>query len=155
MLITRGESIKEITTIVNEWYRLWPESFHNMTIQDTIRMLRTLIVSKQLILLVLFEGSIIVSSCCVCTNTCEILNLFTIPDFRNQGYATRLLREAIQIASDINLPRLHIQMPKKYQDWILREFDSHIEQNLPENQILICIENNPMSPIFRTLQENA
>lgn len=155
MLITRGESLKEITATVTQWYTIWPETFGNKTVDDIIIELQYLIKSGNIILVQIFEGSSIVSACCLDTNTCEIFNMYTIPDYRGLGYARRLLAETNCIALTMNLEHTFIRSPKKYVPYILSEFDCVKDGIDDEGEVIIKFYNKPLSPILKTLQGNA
>jgi len=155
MLITRGESLKEITVTVNHWHTIWPETFGNKTVDDIILELQHLIKSGNIVLLQIFEGSSIVSACCLDTNTCEIFNMYTIPEYRGLGYATRLLAEINCIALTMNINDTFIRSPKKYVRYILSEFDCIEDGTDDEGEVIIKFYNKPLSPIFKTLQGNA
>ena len=154
MLITRCESLKEISTIVNYWYDHWPETFYNTDVPKIIEKLQALIKERQFILIAAFEGPQIVSSCGLCLQKYEILNLYTIPDYRKQGYATRVLHECIRVANDNRIHILYIRIPSKYVHFILREFESYEDEIDDNGEVIMRIENNPGSPLLRTLRVN-
>lgn len=155
MLITRGKSLEEIATIVYHWYKIWPETFKDKSFQSVIKELEVLISKDIVVLVQLFEGSSVISSCCINMNTNEIFNLYTLSEYRELGYATILLRETLCIALTMNVDYIYIRVPEEYVPKISSHFDCEDCGRDIDNEIILSFDTRPMSPILKTLQENA
>jgi GNAT superfamily N-acetyltransferase len=152
MFITRTNSIDDFRILSNMWYKEWPDTFKDTTIQETVHRLQTLVNANAMFVLIIREGSIIVCSCCVCCQSCEILNLVTHSHYRKKGYATKILRYVIQEAPSVGIEVLRIGCSRKYIPWLERtgfQYNGLVNDHSGEH----CMEVNckPLSPIFKNL----
>jgi GNAT superfamily N-acetyltransferase len=155
MLITRGISRQECKNIICYWYDEWPETFRQYSVDQIIDQLFKGIYDGIIVLYLVYEGSTIVSSACVCLQTQTIINILTCREHRYMGYGTTLIRHIIHNVQSYNIERLKIQCNDTHLSW-LRDILGFDEDGKTEDNLVyeMSIDCKPMSPILKNLHEN-
>jgi len=155
MLITRGISRKECENVIFYWYDEWPETFSQYSVDQIIDQLFKGVYDGIVSLYLVYEGSDIVSSACICLQTHTIINILTRREHRCMGYGTALIRHIIHDVQSYNIDRLKIQCDDIHLSW-LRDILGFDEDGKTEDNLLyeMSIDCKPMSPIFKNLHEN-
>lgn len=156
MLITRGRSRKEAEYIVLMWYQEWPETFKIITVEESVNTLLDLIYKDVMLLFIAYEGSNIISSCCVCLQTNEILNLITDHRYRHRGYGTHLLKQVIRESPNYDIDELSIKCSYSVSEWLEKHLGFKYDDSTREcYEFTMTVECQPLSPIIKKLKENA
>lgn len=163
MLITCAYSIKECEFVVSTWFDEWPSTFRNIKYTETVDILYKAVRENVFKLFIVYDGPVIVSSGCICLNTHMILNIITIPEFRNMGYATSLLKQMIIECINLSIDTIYISCEYKHVLWLKDVIgfkdkgvcrDELIIEHLLEYKCGPMSPMSPMSPILKSVLEN-
>lgn len=129
MLITRTTDPKDLDIITKWWYQEWKDTYNKSGIQSYQQAREDVnhrIQNQRLVVFVAREGSQIISVAALVFQTNPVMprartwlsNVFTIPEYRCNGYGTDVVREVIRYTATMcNEPMIYLHCKKHLRGW--------------------------------------